>query len=96
MCPAQKRGRRASHRSQSSARSPLSLGSPETTHARLDLAPSFDGELPVQVTTQASGLDGNDCGQQVAQVDGTPSFDATVQARRPGPVVMIPARHLYG
>jgi hypothetical protein len=53
------------------------------THARLDLAPSFDGELPVQVTTQACGLDGNDCGQQVALVDATPSFDATVQARRP-------------
>jgi hypothetical protein len=47
------------------------------------LAPSFDGELPVQVTTPASGLDGNDCGQQVAQEgDGTPSFDAAIQACR--------------
>ena len=42
-------------------------GPSRDAHARLDLAPSFDGEIPVQVTTPASGLDGNDCGQQVAQ-----------------------------
>src|SRR5882757_4866580 len=55
-------------------------GASKDPHARLDLAPSFDGELPVQVTTPASGLDGNDCGQQVARVDGTPSFGGTPTA----------------
>jgi hypothetical protein len=41
--------------------------------------PSFDGEAPVQVSTPASGLDGNDCSQQVARVDGTPTSCASLQ-----------------
>jgi hypothetical protein len=64
-------------------RSPVSLGSPRTAHARLDLAPSFDGEHSVQVTILASGLDDNDGGQQVAWGDSTLCFFGALLVRVP-------------
>src|SRR5712672_332095 len=47
--------------------------SPRTAHARLTSSPVPDGENPGQITTPASGLDGDDCGQQVAPAHTTPA-----------------------
>ena len=77
MIPRDRWGTRGRHRS------PVSPGSPRTTHTRLNLAPSVDGEHSVGVTTPASGLDDNDWGHQVAWVDSTPCFFGALLLRRP-------------